>query len=81
MWALAKDYGKSVVPSGPVFKQQFVEGDAIRLADALVIRGLIRTRLWSIGPPPLATLGQRGQSTAGTRELARHLEERDGHVT
>jgi sialate O-acetylesterase len=31
-WALARDYGKQIVPSGPLFKAAKVEGSKIRLA-------------------------------------------------
>ncbi|MCW0219869.1 MAG: sialate O-acetylesterase [Prosthecobacter sp.] len=41
LWALAKDYGRtSTVPSGPLFKNSFIEGNQIRLQFDYVGSGL-----------------------------------------
>jgi sialate O-acetylesterase len=39
-WALARDYGKKVIVSGPLYKSMKVEGGKVRLAFAHVGRGL-----------------------------------------
>ena len=41
LWALAKDYGKDVVCSGPLFREQTVEGDKIRISFDYVGGGLM----------------------------------------
>ncbi len=40
-WALAKDYGRDIVPSGPLFKGLTIEGDKIRIAFDNVGSGLM----------------------------------------
>jgi sialate O-acetylesterase len=40
-WALAQEYGKDIVPSGPLFKEAKVEGDKIRISFDNVGGGLI----------------------------------------
>lgn len=40
-WALAKEYGKDIVPSGPLYKSMAVEGSAIRITFDHVGQGLM----------------------------------------
>jgi sialate O-acetylesterase len=40
-WALARDYGKPLVPSGPLFKAAVVEGDKIRVSFDFTGAGLM----------------------------------------
>ncbi len=41
MWALAKNYGKSVVPSGPLYKSHKVDGNKVRINFDYVGSGLM----------------------------------------
>ena len=50
LWALAKDYGKDVVYSGPLYKSMKVEGDTIRIAFDHVGGGLMAGKKEGLKP-------------------------------
>ncbi|OGV39623.1 MAG: hypothetical protein A2020_02855 [Lentisphaerae bacterium GWF2_45_14] len=49
-WALAKDYGKNVVPSGPLYKGFKVEGNKIRISFDHIGNGLIAGEKKGLAP-------------------------------
>ncbi len=49
-WALAKDYGKKIVYSGPLYKELKVEGNKIRISFDHVVTGLITGKKAGIAP-------------------------------
>lgn len=50
LWALAKNYGKSVVCSGPLYKSMKVEGNKIRISFDYVGGGLITAKKEGLNP-------------------------------
>ena len=50
LWALAKDYGKKIVYSGPLYKSMKVEGDKIRITFDCVGGGLIAAKKEGLAP-------------------------------
>jgi sialate O-acetylesterase len=50
LWALAKDYGKKIVFSGPLYKSMKVEGDKIRITFDCVGGGLIAAKKEGLAP-------------------------------
>jgi len=57
LWALAKDYGKNVVYSGPLYKSHTVEGGKVRIAFDHVGTGLcVGVKNESSAEPPSGTL-------------------------
>lgn len=50
LWALAKDYGRDIVPSGPLYKGMKVEGNKIRLSFDHVGGGLITAKKEGLSP-------------------------------
>ena len=50
LWALAKDYGKKIVYSGPLYKSMKVEGDKIRITFDCVGGGLIAAKKEGLTP-------------------------------
>ena len=50
LWALAKDYGRDIVPSGPLYKGMKVEGNRIRLSFDHVGGGLITAKKEGLSP-------------------------------
>ncbi len=49
-WALAKDYGKNIVYSGPIYKELKVEGDKIRISFDHIGTGLITGKKEGLAP-------------------------------
>ena len=50
LWALAKDYGKDIVYSGPLYKSMKVEGEKIRISFDHVGGGLITAKKEGLAP-------------------------------
>ena len=50
LWALAKDYGRDIVPSGPLYKGMKVEGNKIRISFDHVGGGLITAKKEGLNP-------------------------------
>ncbi len=54
LWALAKDYGRNIVYSGPIYREMKVEGDKIRIYFDHVDGGLVckgdKLTWWQIAP-------------------------------
>lgn len=50
LWALAKDYGRDIVHSGPLYKSMSVEGDQIRIAFDHIGAGLMAGKKEGLNP-------------------------------
>ena len=60
LWALAKDYGREIIYSGPLYKSMKKEGDAIRISFDHVGSGLIVGRKEGLNPVMEVGGGQLG---------------------